>query len=238
VSKYAGGMAPHALLLSGSGRYADPWHPFAATSAQVAEVLEGAGIATTVTDDVDGALAQLPTTAPDLLVVNVGAPDGPAPEGGDHAPVDPAVDASARDGLLAHLAAGRPLLALHVSSTSLHFVPEWEAILGGIWVRSTTMHPDYDRAHIHVETDAHPIVAGIRDFDTDDERYSYLRVEEGMRGLAWHEHDGIRHPLLWTHAYGPAGVVYDALGHDAASYASPERREILARSARWLLGRL
>jgi uncharacterized protein len=230
-------MTPRALLLSGSGRYADPWHPFAATSARIAEVLEEDGITTTVTDDVDAALAALPGTAPDLLVVNIGAPDGPAPEGGDHAPGDPAVDAAARAGLLAHLAEGRPLLALHVSSTSLHFVPEWEAILGGIWVRGTTMHPDYDRARVRVETDAHPIVAGIRDFDVDDERYSFLRVADDVRALAWHEHEGRRHPLLWAREHEGARVVYDALGHDAASYDSPEHRGIVARSASWLLGR-
>ena len=100
------------------------------------------------------------------------------------------------------------------------------------------MHPDYDRAHIHVETDAHPIVAGIGDFDTDDERYSWMRVDPAVRALAWQEHDGVDHPLLWTHAYGGARVVYDALGHDAASYDSPEARELVARSARWLLGLL
>jgi len=231
-------MPSHALIVSGSGRYADPWHPFAATSARVAEVLEGVGIAPTVTEDVDAALAALPGTAPDLLVVSIGAPDGPAPEGGDHAPGDPAVDAAARAGLLAHLAAGRPLLALHVSSTSLAFVPEWEAILGGIWVRGTTMHPDYDRARIRVETDAHPIVAGVRDFEVDDERYSFLRVGPAVHALAWHEHDGRRHPLLWAREYGAARVVYDALGHDAASYDAPEARELIARSARWLLGEL
>jgi type 1 glutamine amidotransferase len=100
------------------------------------------------------------------------------------------------------------------------------------------MHPDYDRARIRVETDAHPIVAGIRDFEVDDERYSFLRVDPAVRGLAWHEHDGRRHPLLWAREHGPARVVYDALGHDAASYDSPEHRGIVARSARWLLGEL
>jgi type 1 glutamine amidotransferase len=231
-------MSSHALLLSGSGRYADPWHPFAVTSERIAEVLDAAGIATTVTEDVDGALAALPRTAPPLLVVNIGAPDAPYPDGAEPDPVASTVDAASRAGLLAHLAAGRPLLALHVSSTSLPFVPEWEGILGGIWVRGTTMHPDYGRAHIHVETDAHPIVAGVHDFDVDDERYAFLRVAPGVRGLAWHDHDGARHPLLWTHRSGTARVVYDALGHDAASYDSPERRELLARSAHWLLGDL
>ena len=231
-------MSSRVLLLSGAGRYSDPWHPFAETSARVADTLRDAGLDVTVTDDVDEALARLGGDAPDLLALNIGAADGPLAPGVDEVPPDAARDAASRHGLLAHLGAGRPLLALHVSSTSLGFVQEWESILGGIWVRGTTMHPDYDRAHIHVETDAHPIVAGIGDFDTDDERYSWMRVDPAVRALAWQEHDGVHHPLLWTHAYGGARVVYDALGHDAASYDSPEARELVARSARWLLGQL
>jgi type 1 glutamine amidotransferase len=43
---------------------------------------------------------------------------------------------------------------------------------------------------------------------------------------------------MWEREYGPATIFYDALGHDAASYDSPERRELLARSAHWLLGDL
>ena len=142
----------------------------------------------------------------------------------DEAP-DPARDERSRSGLLAHLAAGRPLLALHVSSTSLGYVPEWESILGGIWVPGTTMHPDQGDARIEVDTDAHPIVAGVADFEVYDERYSWMRVSPEVRGLAWHEHDGARHPLLWTHDYGGARVVYDALGHDERSYRSAPRSD-------------
>ena len=117
-------------------------------------------------------------------------------------------------------------------------MPEWENILGGIWVPGTTMHPDQGDAHIEVDTDAHPIVTGVADFEVNDERYSWMRVSPEVRGLAWHEHDGARHPLLWTHDYGGARVVYDALGHDERSYLSPARATLVSRSARWLLGDL
>jgi hypothetical protein len=231
-------MSTRVMVLSGSGRYADPWHPFARTSAAVADVLGEAGLDVVVRDDVDVALAGLAADAPDLLVVNIGDPRGPRPEGvADEAP-DAARDEASRAGLLAHLDAGRPLLGLHVSATSLGYVPEWEQILGGVWVRGTTMHPDYGPAHIEVDTDAHPIVAGVRDFEVDDERYSWMRVAPTVRGLAWQEHEGVRHPLLWTHAFRDARVVYDALGHDEASYRSAPRRTILERSALWLLGEL
>src|SRR4051794_14661330 len=201
-------MTARALLISGAGRYADPWHPFARTSAAVAEIVTDGGLAVEVAEDVDGALTELAESAPDLLIVNIGDPAGPSLQTADADAPDPARDERSRSGLLAHLAAGRPLLALHVSSTSLGYVPEWESILGGAWVPGTTMHPELGVAHIEVDTDVHPIVAGVADFAVRDERYSWMRISPQVRRLAWHQHEGVRHPLLWTHEYGGARVVY------------------------------
>ncbi len=231
-------MTVRALLISGAGRYADPWHPFARTSAAVAEVLTQDGLTVEVAEEVDDALAGLAESAPDLVVLNIGDTAGPHPDDVMDAAPDTARDERSRAGLLAHLASGRPLLALHVSSTSLGYVPEWESILGGVWVHGTTMHPELGVAHIEVDTDAHLIVAGIAGFEVHDERYSWMRVSPRVRGLAWHDHGGTRHPLLWTHEYGSARVVYDALGHDERSYESTPRRALVSRSARWLLGDL
>jgi type 1 glutamine amidotransferase len=218
-----------ALIVSGSGRYADPWHPFARTSARIAGILRETGFDVTVDDEVDAALAGLEDASrdqPGLVVVNVGNPKENHP-----------ADAGVRAGLLAHLGRGGGLLGVHVSATSFPGVPEWEQMLGGIWVRGTTMHPEYSRARIRVYSDRHPIVAGIGDFAVDDERYSYLRVDPAMVTLASHEYDGLEHPLLWAHRFGGGRVVYDALGHDAASYDAPEHRAIVAAAARWLTER-
>src|SRR5262249_13620046 len=118
-------------------------------------------------------------------------------------------------------------------------------------------HPDYGLARVRVYPDRHPIVAGLADFELQDERYSYLRMAPDVVPLATHRHDGIEHPLLWARTWTapgadagagaapaqsaglaqPARVVYDALGHDVRSYDSPEHAEILRRSIRWLAGR-
>jgi type 1 glutamine amidotransferase len=227
-------MQRRALILSGAGRYGDPWHPFADTSARLAGILRAEGYEVEISEQVDARLAGLSSpTAPDLLVLNIGDPaltDPGHPE--------PEAEKRGRDGLLAYLARGRPLLAMHVSSTSLRGMPEWESILGGIWVRGTTMHPDYSRARIHVHPDRHPIVGGLADFDVEDERYTYLRTAPDLVPLATHEHEGVEHPLVWVRTYGGARVGYDALGHDGASYDAPTHRAIIAGIVRWLDGRL
>lgn len=215
--------APGIVIVSGAGRYADPWHPFAQTSAAIAGILREAGLAATVTEDVDGRLADL--SGVDLLVVNVGNPKEVVPG-----------DARVRAGLAGYAASGGAILAFHVSSTSFPGVPEWESILGGIWVRGTTMHPPLDRARIRIFPDRHQIVAGLADFELDDERYSYLRVNQGVTVLADQRYDGVDHPVVWVNSSGGHRVVYDALGHDTRSFASPEHRLLVQRAARWLLG--
>lgn len=227
-------MTTDALLLSGTGRYADPWHPFAETSGALADLLAARGVRVGAADDVDAALARLAVSggpagslaadAPDLLVVNVGLPrDGGASPG--------TPDAAA--GLRAWAAAGRPTLAVHSSSTSFADAECWEELLGGRWVRGTTMHPEYGPARIRIEPST--LTAGLSDFTLEDERYTWLRTAEGIEVHATHEHAGAHHPIVWSQVRGGARTFYDALGHDAASYTSPQRRELLHRGLDWLL---
>lgn len=215
-----------AVILSGAGRFADPWHPFAETSERIRVILSGEGIDVEIAEDVDQRMADL--TDVDLVVMNLGNPAEP----------EPVEATAARSGLLAHVGRGGAVLSMHVASTSLPGIPEWESIMGGLWVRGTSMHPAYGRAHVRVYPERHPIVAPVRGFELDDERYSYLRVAPDIVPLATHLHDGIEHPLLWARTHGRARVVYDALGHDGRSYDSAEHRTIVARAARWLLGEL
>ena len=212
------------LILSGGGDLTDPWHPFGTTSQLVLEAIASPGRDVRISTSVLDGLAQLSADV-DLVVVNAANAERPARG-----------DAEAIAGLGAYLRGGGALLALHVSATAFPEIAEWESIIGARWVRGTTMHPDQDLAAVRVDTDAHPIVSGVHDFEVWDERYTHLRVAPDVRALAWHELDGVAHPLLWARDYAGGRVVYDALGHDAASFESREHRAILARSAEWLLG--
>lgn len=212
---------PSVLILSGGGDLTDPWHPFAETSALLREVIAAPGRQIEITTS----LSRLEQPEADLVIVNAGNAEQPTPG-----------DAPAIAGLDAWLRRGGALLALHVSATAFPAIDTWEHIIGARWVRGTTMHPDQDLAAIRVATDAHPIVAAVPDFVVWDERYTHLRVAPEVVGLAWHEHEGVEHPLLWAREHAGARVVYNALGHDAASYESEEHRAILANAADWLLG--
>lgn len=225
------GRSQRALLLCGAGRYADPWHPFDVTAGRLAELLCDEGLTVEVAGEVDDRMAALADSDDvDLLVLDIG---DPALAGR----LDPEADERGRTGLLAYLRRGRPLLAMHVSSTSLRGVPEWEEILGAVWVRGRSFHPEYGEGRVLVHGDRHEVATGLSDFDVVDELYTELRVRPDVVPVATHLHDGREHPLIWPRTFGGARVVYDALGHDAASFDAPVHREILSRSVRWLLDR-
>lgn len=211
-----------AVLLSGSGRYADPWHPFEETTPILADLLGAAGYRVEITRDIDSWLTE--GVAPDLLAVNCGLPrdGGPVPS------------AAARQGLREVLDSGCALLACHVAATTFIDAPEWEAALGGAWVRGVSMHPPFSEAQVRIH--GHALTGEITDFTVLDERYTSLRVSPDVEILASHEHDGLEHTLVWikerTGLLGRAA--YDALGHDVRSFESLEHVRLLERMITWL----
>ncbi|WP_188896573.1 ThuA domain-containing protein [Microlunatus endophyticus] len=212
-----------AVLVSGGGRYADRWHDYAATSAELAGLLSEAGVQTAIMDDVDAALAGL-DQGTDLLIVNAG--ECADPDHGDPAP-------AARQRLRRYLASRRPVLALHSAASAFTDVPEWEAAIGARWIPGTTWHPEHGPATIEVRT-GHPIVDGADDFVIVDERYTDLRVADWVDASALHRLDGVVHPLIWAAEADGRRVVYDALGHDVHSIRTPDHRAFLERAVRWL----
>jgi type 1 glutamine amidotransferase len=217
--------APRAVIATGTGRYADPWHPFPATSARVADALRADGWDVVVDDEVDHALAHLDGFA--LLVVNAGDPwrEG-ATELGHRA--DPAADA----GLGAAIARGIGLVAVHAALSSLRDHPAWREAIGGEWQPGVSWHPPIGEARVRVVDGDHPVSERMPHLDVFDERYSDLVVDDGARVLAVHDVDGAEHPAVWIREE-PTRAVVCSLGHDERSYDSPEHVELLQRAARW-----
>lgn len=148
--------------------------------------------------------------------------------------------AASHQALAAFVDGGGSVLGLHQAANTFHDSPHWTRILGGRWVDGLSGHPPISQATISVRTGAHPIVESLRDFVVFDERYCDLQVDEDILVLATQRHDGRDHPIVWVAepggGHGGGRRVYDALGHDPRSLASPGRRDLLAREVEWLLG--
>lgn len=216
---------PRATIATGTGRYADPWHPFPTTSACIAAALRTDGWDVTVDDDVDHALAHLDGV--DLLVVDAGDPwrDGAtalAPR------ADPAADA----GLRAAIARGIGLVAVHAALSSLRDHPSWREAIGGEWQPGVSWHPPIGQTRVRVVDGDHPVSGRMPGLDVYDERYSDLVVDDGARVLAVHDVDGVEHPAVWVRER-PTRAVVSSLGHDERAYEAPALVALLQRAARW-----
>ena len=77
----------------------------------------------------------------------------------------------------------------------------------------------------------------MTEFVLNDEIYHGLTLEPDVEPLLVGEcaaGTGLQ-PVVWARDFGAGRVVYDALGHDAASVNHPQHRKLLQQAARWLL---
>jgi uncharacterized protein len=117
---------------------------------------------------------------------------------------------------------------------------EWQFMTGGQWVA----HPGNDgvKYTVRVIDRAHPVMAGIDDFDVASEQY-YMHVDPAVKVLATtrfpvadgpHVANGeVEMPVVWTKAYGKGRVFYDALGHTARVIESEPNLTIMRRGFLW-----
>jgi hypothetical protein len=216
-------------------------HDFPATSAELVRVLGEAGLAATVTEDVEAALTGLAAGrggSRPLVVLNL-LRWTMRVERYAHLRERESISlsAAARAALLGHVRSGGGLLGLHGASICFDDWPDWRELLGGVWRWGRSSHPPLgDPVRVGVARDRHPIVAGVPDFDVVDEVYGFLDLTDDVEALMSSPHGGRAHPLLWARTVGAGRVVYDALGHHVPSYAVPEHREVVRRAAVWAAG--
>ena len=210
-----------ALIASGAGRYSDPWHDLARTSAALQRILVEAGFETRVVHDLDAALAALEEV--DLLVVNATDPWRNGETGKGASPAGTA-------GLEAAVERGIGVLCVHNAISSLRDYPLWRRLVGGDWIPGVSGHPPRGLLEVRMTRTVPGVPAA---FTLLDEGYTFLEVDPDVQIAAEHLLDGRSHPLFWTRTAGRTRVVYDALGHDAASYRSPAHVALLSRAVEW-----
>jgi type 1 glutamine amidotransferase len=149
-----------------------------------------------------------------------------------------------KDGFRHYVAAGRPVLAFHGGIVSYGDWPEYGRLLGFRWDRGYTGHSRCAEWKVQVDTDRHPVVAGVRDYVVHDELYynvvipPELEVQVHARALfaEW-----VTFPMVLT-AEGGAGrcpgagkTAYLANGHSMQSMEPPAIRQLCLNTLRWLL---
>ena len=214
-------MTARNLLLSG-GIY----HPFAETSAVVAEILAPLGVESTVSPVREG-LARLADEGFDLLTINALAfsmtqAEKYAPLRDGFAFTASAADRAAIEG---HLARGGGLLGLHTAAICFDGWEGWPGILGAGWVWGRSHHP----------VPEYVTVQGAAGFTLWDELYCDLALDPEAEVLATATSETVAEPQPVLTRKGRA--VYLALGHDLTGVSTPGYAGLLERAARLALGR-
>ena len=230
-----------ALILSGG-----IGHPFEDAAPALAGVLAEIGIKSEIAFDIEGGIARLAAEHFDLVVVyalrwtmSVGEKYVP-----HRAQWAFSLSDEARETLRGFVSAGGPLLALHTAIICFDDWDEWARMIGGRWVWGQSAHPPRGALRAAAARAESDITAGLPEFALDnDEVYGQLDLAPNITPLLVAragtapalEGEPNVHPVLWTHHYGRARVVCDLLGHDRAALEHHVHKQILQRSATWLL---
>lgn len=209
------------LFLSG-GIY----HPFAETSASIANHLAGAGVSSEICGLADG-LERLGEEDFDLLTVNalgfsMTQAEKYAPLRGEYAFAPSDADKAA---IRAHVNSGRGLLGIHTAAICFDTWPEWRDLLGVAWVWGSSHHPAPDYLEVAGEGG---------DFRIWDELYSDLWIAPDARVLATARlrDQEIAQPVMTVRDRS----VYLALGHDMTATQNTGFKQLLDRAATIALG--
>jgi type 1 glutamine amidotransferase len=216
-------------------------HPFETAAPALAALLAPHGIESVVSEDFEAGLAAVAAGHYKLLTIYALRWTMRQTEhyAAQRARWALSLSEAGRQAITAHLARGGGLLALHTAAICFDDWPDWQRILGAAWVWGRSGHPPYGAVDVRFDAAEHPLLRGLTPFALNDEVYGNLAMEPDVVPLmhARAGREGAWQPMLWERRVGAGRVVFDALGHDAASLEQPVHRRILARAALHALGR-
>jgi type 1 glutamine amidotransferase len=146
----------------------------------------------------------------------------------------------ARENLRRFVAGGKGLVLVHFACGAWHDEwPEFVKIVGRVWYGSNgRQHDAYGPFRVEIAKPENPIVAGLGDFDTQDELYVCLTGDTPIEILAQAKSkvDGKYYPMALTAHYGQGRTFLCTLGHDVTSFSAEKVQELYRRGCAWAGG--
>ena len=223
---------PQNLIITGG-----IFHPFEESSAALADILTAVGIESQTTTDIDAGLRSLVDGAYSMVTIN--ALRWSMTTGDKYEPYRDQwayrIPEASRAALTGFVENGGALLGIHTASICFDDWPGWQQLLGGRWVWGQSHHPPLGEVTAMPTSATHAITDGVAQFTVNDEVYSALALEPDVVGLLEADAGDGPQPLVWAREVGRGRVVYDALGHDAASVRQPQHEQLLQQAGAWLI---
>lgn len=147
----------------------------------------------------------------------------------------PTLTDAAKQNLLDFVKGGKGFAVSHLSSASYKEWPEFRKLCGRYWVMGTSGHGPRSTFKVRIVNQSDPIVAGLADFEADDELYAKLQGSEPINVLVEADSDWSKktEPLAFTLQYGQGRVFHEAFGHDGKAVLNPSVAKLIARGCEW-----
>ena len=150
----------------------------------------------------------------------------------------PGPGAEAQEGLRKAVEGGTGLVLVHFSCGAFQGWPEFVKIAGRIWNPKFRAHDPRGEFKVEITDKAHPITAGMEDFQTLDELYTCLDGSELIHVIAkaTSRVDKKDYPMAFTHEYGKGKVFHSVLGHDVKALKPEAVGRLFRRACAWAAG--
>jgi type 1 glutamine amidotransferase len=143
----------------------------------------------------------------------------------------------ARANLKKFIEGGKGLVVFHFACGAFEEWPEFAQIAGRVWDRKTA-HDPRGPFTVKIVNTEHPITAGMKGFEADDELYICLVGDRPITLLATARSKvtGKDHPMAFAFNYGKGRVFQTPLGHDVKAIRMPGVPELIRRGTAWAAG--
>ena len=148
---------------------------------------------------------------------------------------------------------GGGFVGIHGAGGDPRYEWRWYAeTLIGAQFKGHPLHPQFQRATIHIEDPTDPAMRGLgKEWTRVDEWYSFEKSPRGngVTVLATLDENtysptmfgkdvsmGADHPIIWKHCVGKGRAFYSALGHSAKTYSEPLHLKELEGAIAWAAG--
>lgn len=146
--------------------------------------------------------------------------------------------------LTAYVKQGGGLMLLHFACGAFEQQKRFfEPLAGRVWFgweppEGRHQHDPHGRFTVNITDTAHPVTAGMEDFETVDELYTCLEGDQPITVLATavSKVDEKTHPIVFVHPFGQGRVLHCVLGHDVAAFTADGPAELIRRGCAWIAG--
>ncbi|MBI4587090.1 MAG: HEAT repeat domain-containing protein [Planctomycetes bacterium] len=144
----------------------------------------------------------------------------------------------ARDNLKKFVEGGKGLFLIHFACGAFQDWPEFRDIVGRTYDPKLPPHDPYGPFRVELAAPEHPILKGLKSFETTDELYTCLAGDQPIEILATARSKvtGKDHPMAFVRPYGKGRVFLSPLGHDVKALSHPQVLELFRRACAWAGG--